>query len=151
MKVKANSEEKKENFIWELCIVTAFKNIQLNYVDNPQIPAWGLAIKPSNNGIDVQKAYRPENGGRLVFNAQTYKNENGVEVSGKAIVVMAGTLNKTASVWSVSSEGIPSGSFSMQDFGIVDANFTHFMGRGFGSGIASDKPAGNSGSEVKPN
>ncbi len=126
----------------ELCVVTAFKNVQLNYVDNPQIPDWGLAIKRVD-GIDVQNAYRPENGVRLVFRAQTYsKDANSNEIAGKAIVVATQPSVKAAAVWAVDSQGVPSSSFSMRDFGIVEANFTHFMGRGFGSGFASHKPAG---------
>jgi hypothetical protein len=130
----------------KLCIRASFNNIQLNYVDNPVIPAWGQSIKP-NKGIDVQNAYRPENGGRLVFRAQTYsKDSNGNEVPGKSIVIATGTIEGKgmgkAAVWSVNSQGIPDSSFNMIDFKIVTTNFSHFMGRGFGSGFASNGSSG---------
>jgi hypothetical protein len=126
----------------KLCVRAAFKDVQLNYPDNPNIPTWGQSIKP-NNGIDVQKAYSPENGGRLVLRAQTYSRDaSGKEILGKAIVVMAQPLAKKASVWSVDSKNVPDGSFSMVDFGIVTTNFNQFMGRGFGSGLASNSSSG---------
>ena len=123
----------------KLCVRAAFKDVQLNYPDNPNIPSWGQSIKP-NNGIDVQKAYNPESGGRLVFRAQTYtRDSSGKEMPGKAIAIMAQAHTKRAAVWSIDSKNLPDGSFSMVDFAIVTTNFNQFMGRGFGPAAATDQ------------
>lgn len=122
-----NIEEIKEKGV--LCIGAAFKHIALNYPDNPNIPVWGSSIKP-NKGIDVQKVY--QNNGRLVFGAQTFtKDANGAEILGKAIVVATAPLDKTASVWRVDANSLPTTSFGMMEFGIVTKNFDYFVGRGF--------------------
>ncbi len=124
----------------KLCLAASFKNAQLNYPDNPNIPDWGQSIKPSGLGIIVQGAYTK--GGRLLFRGQTYsKDSNGKEVSGKAIVLIVGVTEKQASVWSVNSQNIPSSSFAMRDFGIVTTNFNDFMVRGFGSGGSASSNA----------
>lgn len=120
----------------ELCPVASFKNIQLNYVDNSEIPEWGKAIKP-NKGINVQNTYAK--GSRLVFIAQTYKKDaNGNEVTGKAMTILAIPAEKGAAVWSVDSNALPDSSYEMKDFGIVEKNFNYFMGRGFNSRATSN-------------
>jgi hypothetical protein len=116
-----------------LCVRATFRDVRLNSPDNPNIPSWGRTIKP-NKGIDVQKAYNPENGGRLLLHARTYTiSSSGVQVPGKAIVVMAQPMSKRASVWSVDRDDLPDGSFSMVEFGIVSTNFDRLLLLGFGS------------------
>jgi len=118
----------------ELCLAAAFKNVILNYPDNPNIPVWGQKIKP-NNGIDIVKAY--QNGSRLVFVAQTYeKDADGAEIMGKSIVLGVSPATNTGTVQSVTSDGIPSTSFVMGDLKMVKENFDYFMRHGFNTGIA---------------
>jgi len=102
----------------KLCVRSSYKNVHINSRDNPAIPSWGLNIR-NNGGIDVHKAYK--NGGRLVFAAQSYSVKGGKEVDGKAIAVIAGSTESgrtDASVWSVSSAGVPDDLFSMVKFSV---------------------------------
>lgn len=120
----------------EICLRALFKNVILNYPENPNIPVWGQKIKPTN-GIDIVKAY--QNGSRLVFVAQTYeKNADGAEIKGKSIVLGVSPETNTGTVQSVTSDGIPSTSFVMGHLKMVKENFDYFMGRGFNTGIAAN-------------
>lgn len=102
----------------KICVGAAYKNVNLNSLDNPEIPKWGKAIKATDNGIDVQKAYR--NGARLILGAQTYTNKaDGSEVLGKYIVVGAAVSDRMAGAWSVDLDGNPDTIFDMSDFSVT--------------------------------
>ena len=119
----------------ELCVGASFNQIQLNYLDNPEIPLWAKGIKP-NRGIDIQKAYKNQGDDvvRLAMVAYSYrKDANGKEIKGNAIVVAVMPNVKEAAIWSVNPYGIPDGTFSMRNFGVHTGNFNQFMSRGFGS------------------
>lgn len=137
---KASTPSQKD----QLCLRTEYKDIQLNYVDNSQIPSWAKRIKP-NKGIDVQKMYSQtgDNVARLVFVATTYtKNANGNEINGKAIAVAVQPFLKGASVWSIDSSGVPNSVADVRNFEIHTKNFNDFMGRGFGSIASSGQTDG---------
>jgi hypothetical protein len=125
----------------KLCVAAAYRDVKLNHIDSPSIPPWGLAIGVNPNGIDVRKAYKPENGGRLVFHARSYKRDSsGAVIPGKAIAIMAGVKDDLASAWSIDSKNMPDSLFNMREFKIVTSNFNHFFGRMFGS---APQPARN--------
>ena len=133
-----NFEEKKAEK--QICLRVAFKDAQLNYEDNTLIPAWGLAIKKTN-GFDVEKIYA--NQGRLVFAAQSYSRDaSGKEIVGKAIVIGILPSKKLGTVFEVDGSGIADTSFDLNGYKIVTQNYTHFIGRGFGS-IASAQQNNN--------
>lgn len=114
----------------ELCLRAAYKSALLNPPSNSTPPGWANAIK-SNKGIDVEKAYKSN--GRLLFVAQSYtRNAQGIEIGGRSVVIaFSNNKDNLASVWEVSSAGVPDSLFDMKDFQIM--NFEYFIGRGFGS------------------
>jgi hypothetical protein len=133
-----NIERDPENN--ELCVRAAFRNTQLNRIDNVAIPEWARYMHANPDGIDVKKAYRAENGGRLVFFAQSYRRgADGIEVPGKSIALMAGTKDDLASVWSIDSQHVPDSLFNMREFRIVNSSFDHFFARGLGNSAADKR------------
>ncbi len=113
----------------KLCVAAAYKDTQLNSMDNPNIPEWGMKIQP-RDGASVAKMY--SNGARLVLFARTYNiAANGTEILGKYIAVNARSSDRLSGVWSVTPQGIPDASLVMKNFSV-----TPHMNRLLAEGLA---------------
>lgn len=120
----------------QLCLITRFADVQLNYEDNPEIPAWAVGIK-NESGFNIENSYGK--GIRLVFAAQSYtKDSSGDEKMGKSIVVGVLPGQRIARVLGVDFQGRASLSFDMQNYTIKTENYTHYIGRGYGNHAAGE-------------
>lgn len=105
------------------CVASTYKDIVLNYPDNPTPPRWVSGVKVANN-INIPVAY--QNGMRIIGGWQTYsKDASGREVLGKAAYVDI-SLNKTGGVTNIDGNGNPTTAFAMKNFGIITENFNYF-------------------------